>query len=143
MKKLVVVVLVVSMILGLMISASAATASFLFYKLTTTVQDMFPSMVPKNYLDYDPFAVISVKRTITEGGETYTSNLVGGDKVDFRSLTTDREHASKLVTATKYDAKYYADYLSGMGSEDLYILGARSNPQSAHQGVRVCGKWTP
>lgn len=145
MRKLVSLSLVLLFAFGTVIPAIAETKPFRFRALTNGVQHTFNMARKAGGSDFKTYAEFTVLRSVVmPNGTTATSNLVGGDKIDFRSVTTDYEYASTMATATRYGNPVTADYLVGKAIANAsYYLGARTNPASAHTNVRVAGQWTP
>lgn len=143
--KLVSLSLVLLFALGMVTPAIAQTMPFRFRALTNGVQHTFNMARKAGGSDFKTYAEFTVLRSVVmPNGTTATSNLVGGDKIDFRSVTTDYEYASTMATATRYGNPVTADYLVGKAIANAsYYLGARTNPASAHTNVRVAGQWTP
>lgn len=143
--KLVSLSLVLLFALGMVTPAIAETMPFRFRALTNGVQHTFNMAQKAGGSDFENIAHFTVLRSVVmPNGTTATSNLVGGDQIDFRSVTTDYAYASRRVTATRYGNPVTADYLVGKAIANAsYYLGARTNPESAHTNVRVAGQWTP
>ena len=145
MRKLVSLSLVLLFAFGTVIPAIAETMPFRFRALATGVQYTFNMARKAGGSDFENLAYFTVLRSVVmPNGTTATSNLVDGDKIDFRSITTDYEYASRRATATRYGNTVHARYLDGKAiANAFYYLGARTNPESAHTNVRVAGQWTP
>ena len=145
MKKLICLSLVLICVLGATISTAAETRPFKFVGLSNGVLYSLNYAQKAGGSQYESRAYFTVlKSVVLLNGTTATSDLVSGDKIDFRSITQDYEYASKMATATKYGVTVKAAYLAGKDAPgNYYYLGARTNPQSAHTSVRVAGQWTP
>lgn len=136
------------LILTFLIAASAVadTKEFAFFALNKNGEAFMETATKAGGSSYSTTFYVTCMRRVSFGGKTYSSDLEGGDMVEFQvfnanqTLVTD---TSRRPVCTLYDKTEMGYYTYAVPSNAQYYLAGRMHANSAHNNKNVVGQWTP
>lgn len=145
MKRFFALTLVFILTAALMTGAMAETSKFVFVALNKTGEG-YPTSAVKSASKYEPLFYVTCLKSVKISGTTYTSDLVGGDKVEFRVFNANKINVTKdnhFATCVVYNKPETGDYEFNVPAGVPYYLAGRICKDSAHTNKKVVGRWTP
>lgn len=147
MKRFVAIVMVFALAFAISASAIAETKYFQFAKLSSsgTVYQTETAIKAGGSKYSADFYVTCLKSAVING-TTYTSNLTGGDMVEFRVFDSNRNMITRedsYAVCTYYGQTAKGDYKGNPPAGEAYYLAGRMHKNSASTNKNVVGRWTP